>query len=1746
MKADRLRRLVGLAALLGALGAPCARAAGPKVSSASVIVDDLTVGAAATVHATGGGSELDGGLGQLATELGTAGADALESGYFSLLASTPNSPAASEVDGSSAAFAWSNAIPANPAGTAYVVDLSTDSGFGGTLVSSSSFGLSGTVTGLRGNTTYYSRIRASYSEGDDSTFVNMGQSVTQALPPAAGSIFDAAPFTARASWDPFSNTVGEVTASWPALSAFSNLPAVRQSAALTYYGGRLYLSGGSDPAVSSGVFTAAVQSDGSLSAWSAVTPLPAARESHAMAAWGGRLYAAGGSDGTPRATVWWAPILADGSLGAWTATASLPAARTKLAMTAWDGHLVATGGDDGAGSRNTVYWAALNDDGTITSWNTSAATLPAAVSGHAMSVSSGTLYASGGSGAGVSSAVWWTSLTGGVPGTWNATASLPTALKFHAMSALDGKLFVTGGSDGTSVQSTVYVGQISTDAAVSQWSSVSVPSLARFLHGMAASMDHLYVVGGSDGASLLQTVQATALGGTQYDAEVSTDAFATLNDSSGWRAGAAFDFPGLTPNTAYSGRVRARNYAGVMTSYLSLGSTVTAAAAPVSAASTFTAVSSMTLSFQWGAGGNPSGTEFLAQASTAADFTGTVFASGWLTATATGFPGLSVNTSYFVRARARNSALAGAPFTALGSTYTLAAPPTVSSITAASASALTLAWTSTANPAGTWYEAQVSSMAAFIPVAQTSVTQSFSADFSGLISASTFYARVRALNGNGVPSAFDLAASTTTGLDATPPGVATGTFARPSGVADGLTAFWTAPGDDGSAGSLFAGSTFYLQWSTSDPAGVSWSTASAQVVTATGPVAAGALASVSVGSLPDGQEVFFREWTQDRAGNFSVQSATFSAIPTPFSFEAVEGGGGFDAGSSPSLAVDRSGNLHAAYRGTTGTQELRYAKRTAGVWSTPVTVESGVVVSDVVLAVDSSGNPAIAYRDTGAPSLKVARFSGSWTVSVVESGNFTPGGVAVDASGGASVSYYDGANARLKYARYEGAAWSTSTVDNGTADTGRASSLALDASQSPHISYYDATNMSLKYASATASVGWSTSTVDSGVDVGTACVLALDGFGDPHVVYGDGTNQDVKYASRTASGWTIRAVESAGNIGGARLGLALDGAGNASVSYSDRGAAVLKYARWTGTAFSTQTVDSSADDGLESSLTLDGSGNAHIAYRDATAKSLKAAHWTGAALAAPFGGNARGRAQGPTGMAGSALSVSSVQWSWTDNASNELGFALFGALNSTGPYTLIADSGTLSASPGTGGIKSYTETGLTSGTTYYRYAVAVGSGGVVASAVASAFPQSTADVSVPLIVNNQLGDATTRRTNTGLYNVNFYDSGGSHLSNFSVKASTVPGGAGPDLIAYTAVLPSAINADAYTATWPLPTAVFNALLGGVTNYITIQVSDFAGNVSTGTDLFFVLRDTTVPSISGHVVQVSSQGITAVQVDCYDESGTLQATAFTQADGSGTFVLSGLPLAGTFRVQATWSADGVGNSVSIDSVPVDAVNMDFVLQLNYALATLQGTLQTLSSSHGSGSVLSVGKGAAFFDPKAVPAAGVARVELFQADRQVGMVPIPASGHWVIPNLLPGRYSVRAFNGIDYTAVEEVDLIDGEVKTIGFLSSPLPNEQVFAFPNPARRSTTIRFQTSLLPWDADIRIFDLKGQLVKALSKSAGEIADAPGSGFGVAHAVWDLTNMRGEPVASGVYFFSVKIRGGNDQSALVTKKLAVVR
>ncbi|MEK9144446.1 MAG: hypothetical protein AAB339_02410, partial [Elusimicrobiota bacterium] len=143
--------------------------------------------------------------------------------------------------------------------------------------------------------------------------------------------------------------------------------------------------------------------------------------------------------------------------------------------------------------------------------------------------------------------------------------------------------------------------------------------------------------------------------------------------------------------------------------------------------------------------------------------------------------------------------------------------------------------------------------------------------------------------------------------------------------------------------------------------------------------------------------------------------------------------------------------------------------------------------------------------------------------------------------------------------------------------------------------------------------------------------------------------------------------------------------------------------------------------------------------------------------------------------------------------------------------------------------------------------------------------------------------------------------------------------------------------------------LLSGLIAGGTYFIRVFMADDAGNwsaLSNGATAMAAPQP--LSRISGHVVKVSSEGITAVLLECYDEGNALRGTAFTLADGSGTYVVDGLP-SGSYKVQASWTAGDITSSVWLDGIPVGSYDVDFVLQINYTLSTLTGTLQSLAVS-----------------------------------------------------------------------------------------------------------------------------------------------------------------------------------------------------
>jgi hypothetical protein len=169
----------------------------------------------------------------------------------------------------------------------------------------------------------------------------------------------------------------------------------------------------------------------------------------------------------------------------------------------------------------------------------------------------------------------------------------------------------------------------------------------------------------------------------------------TAGTNTGWKQDNGLWTSGsLTPNTTYTFRARSRNGDTVETAYSATATKTTLAAAPGTAS--FTNAATTQIRAAWTAGGNPAGTQFTCENTTA----GT--SSGWTTALYWDSAALTCGTTYAFRVKARNADGVETAWTSLGSQATSVCPDTTPPPGPIALAVTPGSWTSVNSFATTW------------------------------------------------------------------------------------------------------------------------------------------------------------------------------------------------------------------------------------------------------------------------------------------------------------------------------------------------------------------------------------------------------------------------------------------------------------------------------------------------------------------------------------------------------------------------------------------------------------------------------------------------------------------------------------------------------------------------------------------------------------------------------------------------------------------------------------------------------------------------------------------------------------------------------------------------------------------------------------------------------------------------------------------------------------------------------------
>ncbi|MEF8873513.1 MAG: fibronectin type III domain-containing protein, partial [Candidatus Thermoplasmatota archaeon] len=328
--------------------------------------------------------------------------------------------------------------------------------------------------------------------------------------------------------------------------------------------------------------------------------------------------------------------------------------------------------------------------------------------------------------------------------------------------------------------------------------------------------------------------------------------------------------------------------------------------------------------------------------------------------------------------------------------------------------------------------------------------------------------------------------------------------------------------------------------------------------------------------------------------------------------ESVETDG--DVGIGSSMAVDSSGNPHIAYWAYYD-QDLRYARWDGSSWYKR-TVNIDVPYNPrTSLVIDSDDNPHIAY--VKGFQLRYGWYDSDYNwhgTTVVDGNNYEVEddiSLGLDSDGDPHIAYFESSNDAIRYAhRDDGGNWYKNDWIWGKCSYGDLS-LAMDPNDFPDISVYDTEDDYLLYLDGYGyksdneyTLEYHKTYVDLAGDVGRHNSIAIDSEGYPTISYYDKTNGDLKLASQGASGdWSTIHSDWEGDVG-SYTSLVLDDTGDPHVSYTNNENSSLKYGR-KETFFGKETVDDSTEMMHTTSIDLGKNGHPRIAYYDYKNADLK-------------------------------------------------------------------------------------------------------------------------------------------------------------------------------------------------------------------------------------------------------------------------------------------------------------------------------------------------------------------------------------------------------------------------------------------------------------------------------------------------------------------------------------------------------------
>lgn len=283
---------------------------------------------------------------------------------------------------------------------------------------------------------------------------------------------------------------------------------------------RVYVCGGfvGVNTATANVYTATINSDGTLGTWTASTALPGPVGNSASAITNNRVYIIGGYNGTSHtSTVYTAAINADGTLGTWTTGPSLPGVMSVGNAVVTRNKIYLLGGSNGS-FVSTVYTATVNVDGTIGAWTTGVS-LPIALGYTSSVITKNRVYLFGGyNGASWLSTIYTATINSdGTLGTWVVHGTLNAITGVSQAICTNSKVYILTGRNSAGTISSVHHANINSDGILGSWTAGTDLPAALSESQAIVTNSRVYLLGGYNGSSYVNTIYSAPISGGLND-----------------------------------------------------------------------------------------------------------------------------------------------------------------------------------------------------------------------------------------------------------------------------------------------------------------------------------------------------------------------------------------------------------------------------------------------------------------------------------------------------------------------------------------------------------------------------------------------------------------------------------------------------------------------------------------------------------------------------------------------------------------------------------------------------------------------------------------------------------------------------------------------------------------------------------------------------------------------------------------------------------------------------------------------------------------------------------------------------------------------------------------------------------------------------------------------------------------------------------------------------------------------------